>query len=176
MPNYSKFEEFLKTQNDSINLKFSEIENIIGKLTSSAYEHKAWWSNSLTHPLMKEVLEAGWRSSNINLKEKTVSFYKGTSKKIKTKKNNDPTTSYTALLHSKGLNEILKKIGEESTETIIAAKSDDNEDLVYEIADLWFHCLILLSEKNLKVEHIIRELKRRSGTSGIEEKNSRKIK
>lgn len=95
---------------------------------------------------------------------------------IKTKKNNDPTTSYTALLHSKGLNEILKKIGEESTETIIAAKSDDNKDLVYEIADLWFHCLILLSEKNLKVEHIIRELKRRSGTSGIEEKNSRKIK
>ena len=86
MPNYSKFEEFLKTQNDSINLKFSEIENIIGKITPSAYEHKAWWSNSPSHPLMKVVLKNGWRSSNINLEEKTISFYKGTSKKIETKK------------------------------------------------------------------------------------------
>ncbi len=95
---------------------------------------------------------------------------------IKSKKNNDPTISYTAFLHSKGLNEILKKIAEESSETIIAAKSDNNEELIHEIADLWFHCLVLLSAKNLKVEDIFLELRSRAGTSGIEEKNNRKLK
>ena len=93
---------------------------------------------------------------------------------IKSKKNSDPNLSYTALLHKKGLNEILKKIGEEASETIIAAKSDDNNEIIHEIADLWFHCLVLLSQKNLSVNDVIVEFKGREGTSGIEEKSNRK--
>ena len=92
---------------------------------------------------------------------------------IKSKKNDDPEISYTALLHQKGLNEILSKISEEAEETIIAAQSEGNEQLVHEIADLCFHCLVLLSQKNLTVDDITSELKKRQGTSGIEEKNNR---
>ena len=92
---------------------------------------------------------------------------------IKSKKNDDPEISYTALLHQKGLNEILSKISEEAEETIIAAQSEGNKQLVHEIADLWFHCLVLLSQKNLTVDDITNELKKRQGTSGIEEKNNR---
>tara|TARA_B100000780_G_C21012903_1_gene405694 strand:- start:198 stop:521 length:324 start_codon:yes stop_codon:yes gene_type:complete len=92
---------------------------------------------------------------------------------IKSKKNDDPKISYTALLHQKGLNEILSKISEEAEETIIAAQSEGNQELVHEIADLWFHCLVLLSQKNLTVDDITKELKKRQGTSGIEEKNNR---
>ena len=92
---------------------------------------------------------------------------------IKSKKNDDPEISYTALLHQKGLNEILSKISEEAEETIIAAQSEGNQELVHEIADLWFHCLVLLSQKNLNVNDITNELKKRQGTSGIEEKNNR---
>ena len=92
---------------------------------------------------------------------------------IKSKKNDDPKISYTALLHQKGINEILSKISEEAEETIIAAKSEGNQELVHEIADLWFHCLVLLSQKNLTVNDITNELKKRQGTSGIEEKNNR---
>ena len=92
---------------------------------------------------------------------------------IKSKKNDDPKISYTALLHQKGLNEIVSKISEEAEETIMAAKSEGNQELVHEIADLWFHCLVLLSQKNLTVDDITNELKKRQGTSGIEEKNNR---
>ena len=92
---------------------------------------------------------------------------------IKSKKYDDPNLSYTALLHKKGLDEILKKIGEEASETIIAAKSDNKKEVIHEIADLWFHCLVLLSQKDLSVEDITNELKRREGTSGIEEKKKR---
>tara|TARA_B110000285_G_C14944386_1_gene523598 strand:- start:525 stop:848 length:324 start_codon:yes stop_codon:yes gene_type:complete len=92
---------------------------------------------------------------------------------IKSKKNDDPEISYTALLHQKGLNEILSKISEEAEETIIAAQSEGNQELVHEIADLWFHCLVLLSQKNLTVDDITNELKKRQGISGIEEKNNR---
>lgn len=93
---------------------------------------------------------------------------------IKSKKEADPNLSYTASLHKKGLNEILKKIGEEASETIIAAKSDNKDELIHEIADLWFHCLVLLSKKDLTVDDVTNELKKRSGTSGIEEKKNRK--
>ncbi|MDA9210645.1 phosphoribosyl-ATP diphosphatase [Methylophilaceae bacterium] len=92
---------------------------------------------------------------------------------IKSKKNENPKMSYTAFLHQKGLNEILGKIAEESEETINAAKSEGDDQLVHEIADLWFHCLVLLSQKNLTVDDITNELKRREGTSGIEEKHNR---
>ena len=92
---------------------------------------------------------------------------------IKSKKKDDPKTSYTALLHQKGLNEILNKISEEAEETVEAARNEGDENLVHEIADLWFHCLVLLSQKNLSVDDVTNELKRREGTSGIEEKNNR---
>ena len=94
----------------------------------------------------------------------------------------DPKTSYTALLFSKGDDGILKKIGEEATETVMAAKdvrssnlaSEQKKLLVGEMADLWFHCLIALSQFNLRPEDVIGELDRRLGTSGIEEKAARK--
>ena len=94
----------------------------------------------------------------------------------------DPKTSYAALLFSKGDDGILKKIGEEATETVMAAKdsrqsnlaSEQQKLLVGEVADLWFHCLIALSQFNLRPEDVIAELDRRLGTSGIEEKAARK--
>ena len=94
----------------------------------------------------------------------------------------DPKTSYTALLFSKGDDGILKKIGEEATEAVMAAKdarnsnlaADQQKLLVGEMADLWFHCLIALSQFNLRPEDVIAELDRRLGTSGIEEKAARK--
>lgn len=81
---------FLEKQSQNkIECTFAQIEEILGKMLSkSAYKFPAWWSNSPTHPLMKEVLEIGWKSSNVNLKEKTISFYKSTSKKIKSEKKN----------------------------------------------------------------------------------------
>ena len=94
----------------------------------------------------------------------------------------DPKTSYTALLFSKGDDGILKKIGEEATEVVMAAKDDRNANLapeqqkllIGEMADLWFHCLIALSQFGLRPEDVIAELERRLGTSGIEEKAARK--
>ncbi|WP_353432437.1 phosphoribosyl-ATP diphosphatase [Polynucleobacter sp. MWH-UH23A] len=96
--------------------------------------------------------------------------------------NADPKTSYTALLFSKGDDGILKKIGEEATEAVMAAKdvrssnlaSDQKKLFVGEMADLWFHCLIALSQFDLRPEDVIAELDRRLGTSGIEEKAARK--
>ena len=96
--------------------------------------------------------------------------------------NADPKTSYTALLFSKGDDGILKKIGEEATEAVMAAKdvrssnfaSEQKKLLVGEMADLWFHCLIALSHFDLRPEDVIAELDRRLGTSGIEEKAARK--
>jgi phosphoribosyl-ATP pyrophosphohydrolase len=96
--------------------------------------------------------------------------------------NADPKTSYTALLFSKGDDGILKKIGEEATETVMAAKDvrasnlalEQKHLLIGEMADLWFHCLIALSQFNLRPEEVIAELNRRLGTSGIEEKAARK--
>lgn len=94
----------------------------------------------------------------------------------------DPKTSYTALLFSKGDDGILKKIGEEATEVVMAAKDvrtsnlapEQKKLLVGEMADLWFHCLIALSQFNLRPEDVVAELDRRLGTSGIEEKAARK--
>ena len=94
----------------------------------------------------------------------------------------DPKTSYTALLFSKGDDGILKKIGEEATEAVMAAKDARNANLapeqqkllVGEMADLWFHCLIALSQFGLRPEDVISELEDRLGTSGIEEKAARK--
>jgi len=89
----------------------------------------------------------------------------------------DPKTSYVASLHHKGLNKILEKVGEECTETLLAAKDvkgeSGKEDLVYETADLWFHTIVMLSHLNISHEEILQELERRFDLSGIEEKAQR---
>jgi phosphoribosyl-ATP pyrophosphohydrolase len=84
-----------------------------------------------------------------------------------------PSSSYVASLNAKGLDAILKKIGEEATETVIAAKAGGREAIVHETADLWFHCLVLLGWHRIPVEEVLAELERREGRSGIEEKASR---
>jgi len=93
---------------------------------------------------------------------------------LEARKQADADTSYVASLYHKGLDSILKKIGEESAETIIAGKADDDEQVIYEMADLWFHSLVLLAHKGLSVEQVLQELERRFGLSGHEEKASRK--
>lgn len=85
-----------------------------------------------------------------------------------------PEKSYVAGLYHKGIDVILKKIGEEATETVIAGKSGNKEQIVYEIADLWFHTLVLLAQQGLGPEHVLSELQRRFGLSGLEEKAARK--
>ena len=92
---------------------------------------------------------------------------------LEQRKQADPNESYVAQLYARGLDVILKKIGEEATETVIAAKGGNNDELVYEMADLWFHTLILLAERGLRPEQVIDELSRRQGMSGLEEKTSR---
>lgn len=93
---------------------------------------------------------------------------------LEARKGADPESSYVAKLYSKGLDAILKKVGEEATETILAAKDGDAEHLVYETADLWFHTLVMLAQQNLGPEAVLRELERRFGLSGLEEKAARK--
>lgn len=85
----------------------------------------------------------------------------------------DPGTSYVAGLYAKGIDAILKKIGEEATETVIAGKSGDNEQIVYETADLWFHSMVLLAHQGLSPDAVLNELQRRFGLSGLEEKATR---
>lgn len=90
----------------------------------------------------------------------------------------DPESSYVASLHHKGLNKILEKVGEECTETILAAKDAEKnnalkQDLVYETADLWFHSMVMLSHLDLHPNDILDELKRRFNLSGLEEKANR---
>ena len=92
---------------------------------------------------------------------------------LASRKDADPDSSYVAGLYHKGLDAILKKIGEESAETIIAAKSGDKQQIVYETADLWFHCLVMLAQQNLDARLVLEELERRFGVSGIDEKAAR---
>ncbi len=82
-------------------------------------------------------------------------------------------SSYVASLYSKGLDAILKKIGEEATETVMAAKDGEKDKIVYEIADLWFHTMVLLAHQGLGPEDVLKELDRRFGLSGLEEKANR---
>ncbi len=92
---------------------------------------------------------------------------------LEQRKNADPQSSYVAKLYAKGMDSILKKVGEEATETIIAAKNGDLEHLIYETADLWFHTLVMLAHAGLKPQDVLDELARREGLSGITEKASR---
>ena len=82
-------------------------------------------------------------------------------------------SSYVASLYHKGLDAILKKIGEEATETVMAAKDGEKDRIVYETADLWFHSMVLLAHQGLGPEDVLKELDRRFGLSGLEEKANR---
>ncbi|MFH1026528.1 MAG: phosphoribosyl-ATP diphosphatase [Pseudomonadota bacterium] len=89
------------------------------------------------------------------------------------RKNQPAENSYTAALMHKGIDKILKKVGEEATEVIIASKGGKRDEVVYETADLFFHLLVMLGHHDIPVEDVYAELRRRFGTSGIEEKASR---
>ena len=86
----------------------------------------------------------------------------------------DPEKSYVARLFSKGTDAILKKVGEEATETVMAAKDGDRQKIVYEVADLWFHSMLALSAHGLSPADVLAELRRREGLSGLEEFAARK--
>jgi phosphoribosyl-ATP pyrophosphohydrolase len=97
---------------------------------------------------------------------------------IESRRGGDPEASYVARLLARGEDGILKKIGEEATETVLAAKDAgggaSGERIVAEVADLWFHCLVMLAHYGLRPEQVLSELQRRAGTSGLEEKAARK--
>ena len=92
---------------------------------------------------------------------------------LEARKGADPQSSYVAWLYAKGLDAILKKVGEEATETVLAAKSGERAKIIHETADLWFHTLIMLAQTGVKPDDILAELDRRFGVSGLDEKASR---
>ena len=92
---------------------------------------------------------------------------------LEARKQADPDSSYVARLYAKGLDAILKKVGEEAAETLLAAKNDDPEHLVRETADLWFHTLVMLAHQGLGPDAVLNELRRRFGVSGLAEKAAR---
>jgi len=92
---------------------------------------------------------------------------------LEARKQAAPESSYVASLYAKGLDAVLKKIGEEATETVLAAKTGDKAQIARETADLWFHTLVMLAQVGLKPDDILMELERRFGTSGHEEKTKR---
>ncbi|MBL8516903.1 MAG: phosphoribosyl-ATP diphosphatase [Betaproteobacteria bacterium] len=93
---------------------------------------------------------------------------------IESRKGQDAGKSYVASLFAKGPNAILKKLGEECAETLIAAKDQDREAILHETADLWFHSMVLLAHANIRIDEVIAELARREGVSGHDEKAARK--
>ena len=92
---------------------------------------------------------------------------------IRARRGADPSVSYVASLLAKGTDASLKKIGEEAAEVLIAAKNGDPAPLVHELADLWFHCLVLMTERDIPLSALAQELARRRGRSGLDEKASR---
>ena len=101
-------------------------------------------------------------------------------KVIESRRDSDPEDSYVASLHHQGLNKILEKVGEESVETLLAARdaeqTGNTEKLVYETADLWFHSLVMLSHLGESAQSVIKELERRFDLSGLKEKKQRNKK
>ena len=95
---------------------------------------------------------------------------------IEARKDADPSASYVAKLLHDGEDKILKKVAEESAEVLMASKDGDKPNVVREVADLWFHCLVLLAHHGIRPEAVLDELQRREGISGIHEKASRKAK
>ncbi len=99
---------------------------------------------------------------------------------LQERKQADPDSSYVAQLHHKGLNKILEKVGEEATETLLAAKdaaiSGSKDEVIAETADLWFHSLVMLSNLDIDHQEVLNELARRMGISGLDEKANRSVK
>lgn len=95
---------------------------------------------------------------------------------IDARRGGDPDKSYVARLFFKGSDAILKKVGEEATETVMAAKDGNRDKIIYEVADLWFHSMLLLAQFGLKPSDVLAELERREGLSGLEEFAARKLK
>jgi phosphoribosyl-ATP pyrophosphohydrolase len=93
---------------------------------------------------------------------------------IEQRKSGDPQKSYVARLFHKGTDAILKKVGEEATEVVMAAKDGERDRIVAEVADLWFHTMIALSAFGLRPSDVLAELQRREGLSGLEEFAARK--
>ncbi len=93
---------------------------------------------------------------------------------IEQRREADPEKSYVAGLHQKGLDAVLKKVGEETAEVLLAAKNGETGQVVRETADLWFHLLVMLAQFDLRYDDVLAELERRFGCSGIEEKANRK--
>ena len=92
------------------------------------------------------------------------------------RKHADADSSYVASLYQAGTDKILKKLGEEATETVIAGKSGDRQQIIYETADLWFHSMVLLAHNDIELQAVLDELDRRFGLSGHEEKARRSPK
>lgn len=92
---------------------------------------------------------------------------------VQQRQESNPKESYVASLFHKGLDKILKKVGEEASEVLIASKNGDKSQVVHEIADLWFHCLVLMVQQGVELKDIEEEFGRRFGTSGHAEKASR---
>jgi phosphoribosyl-ATP pyrophosphohydrolase len=95
---------------------------------------------------------------------------------LEARKSQTGEKSYVASLYEKGIDSILKKIGEEATEVVIAAKDGDKTQIIYETADLWFHCAVLLAQQGLHPNDVLAELQRRFGLSGLDEKAQRENK
>ena len=93
---------------------------------------------------------------------------------LESRKQADPDSSYVASLYKSGTDKILKKLGEEATETVIAGKGGNRDEIIYETADLWFHSMVLLAHNDIDPQDVLDELDRRIGLSGLEEKASRK--
>ena len=92
---------------------------------------------------------------------------------IESRRGADAKSSYVASLNAKGLDEILRKVAEEAVEAVLASKGGERAAIVHETADLWFHCLVMLSWHGIALDDVLAELERREGRSGIEEKASR---
>ena len=95
---------------------------------------------------------------------------------IEQRRAGDPDKSYVARLFHKGTDAILKKVGEEATETVMAAKDGDPQKIIYEVADLWFHSMVALAQFGLRPSDVLKELARREGLSGLEEFAARKAR
>lgn len=118
-------------------------------------------------------LESGKKTAEIE-KDMHYNFFDTLYHTLLERKNADPSHSYVAKLYHKGENSLLKKIIEEASEFCFAHKDGDEKEIVYEAADLLFHTMVALADKNIHPEQIEKELRRREGTSGITEKENRK--
>ncbi len=112
---------------------------------------------------------SGWRESQTP----AAGALAGLARRIEERKSADPDTSWTAHLYAQGLDAILKKVGEEATETVLAAKGGEPDRVVAETADLWFHLMVMLAKLGLGPEDVLGELDRRAGRSGVAEKAAR---